>query len=81
MAIGDIDDRGTYLATVRLRSADAPEGWVALPDRVVRFGPSGWLSVAAGVKDDDPVDVYPLYMVLSVDRVRDLPRKATAFQL
>jgi hypothetical protein len=81
MGIGDIDEKGTYTASVRLRSADAPEGWVSLPDRVVRFAPSGWLSVAAGPRDEDPVDVYPLYMILSVDRLRELPRKATAFTL
>ena len=79
MGIGDIDEQSSYLATVRVRASDAPEGWVTLPDRVVRFAPSGWLSVAAGTKDDDAVDLYPLYMVLSVDRVRELPRKATTF--
>jgi hypothetical protein len=81
MGIGEIDDKAIYTASVRLRSADAQEGWVVLPDRVVRFAPSGWLSVAAGPRDEDPIDVYPLYMVLSVDRLRELPRKATAFSL
>ena len=81
MGIGDIDETTAYSATVRLRSADSPDGWVDLPDRVVRFGPAGWLSVAAGSTPEHTVDVYPIYMVLSVDRVRELPRRAAAFSL
>ena len=81
MGISDLDDTSVYAASVRLRSADAPDGWVVLPDRVVRFGPPGWLSVAADRTADAAVDLYPLYMVLSVDNVRDIPRKTAAFSL
>ena len=81
MGISDLDDRTVYVATVRLRSADAPEGWIDLRDRAVRFGPSGWLSVAAERTADATVDLYPLYMVLSVEDVRDVPRRAAAFSL
>ncbi|CCH87674.1 protein of unknown function [Modestobacter italicus] len=63
MDITTVNDRHLYSGTVRLRDPERPGAVVELVDRVVRFGPPGWLTVA------DPggtIALYPTSLVVAV---------------
>jgi hypothetical protein len=72
MDITTVNDRHLYSATVRMRDPDHPSGWVELLDRVVRFGPPGWLTVADGPGRGHTVQLVPTGQVLAVTHLREV---------
>jgi hypothetical protein len=49
-----------------------PTRRVELPERIVRFGPAGWLTVVAGLTQDAEIELYPTGKVLAVTGLREL---------
>jgi hypothetical protein len=72
MDITTLNDRHLYAATVVVIDAEDPTASVELPDRIVRFGPAGWLTVTTGQEDDDPIEMYPFHRVVLVRSLREL---------
>jgi hypothetical protein len=68
--ITTVNDRHLYRATVSLRDPADPVGRIDLPDRVVRFGPRGWLTVATD-PGGDGIELYPTERVLAVSALRE----------
>jgi hypothetical protein len=73
MDITTLNDRHLYRATVTVQDDAEPAGRRQLPDRVVRFGPTGWLTVTIGTADGDRIAMYPLHRVLLVDELAEVP--------
>jgi hypothetical protein len=72
MDITTVNDRHLYSATVRLRDPDRPGGSVELPDRVVRFGPPGWLTVADSAGGRHAIQLVPTDQVLAVTQLGEV---------
>ncbi len=66
MDITTVNDRHLYSGTVRLRDPERPGAVVELVDRVVRFGPPGWLTVADGADPGRTIALYPTTQVVAV---------------
>ena len=73
MDITTLNDRHLYEGSVVLQDPADPSGSVELPDRVVRFGPAGWLTVVAGLDDDAEIALYPVERVMAVTGLREVP--------
>jgi hypothetical protein len=72
MDVTTVNDRHLYQGRVVVRDPQDPSGRVELAERIVRFGPPGWLTVADVLTADADVTLYPTAQVLSVSRLRDL---------
>jgi hypothetical protein len=72
MDVTTVNDRHLYRATVVVRDPQAPTGRVEMPDRIVRFGPTGWLTVVHPPADDEVVALYPITQVLEVSDLREV---------
>lgn len=72
MDVTTVNDRHLYRATVVVRDPREPTGRVTMPDRIVRFGPTGWLTVVHPPPDDDVVALYPITQVLEVSALREV---------
>ena len=72
MDITTVNDRHLYRATVVLRDPHDPTGQVQMPARVVRFGPSGWVTVVHSQGDVDVLALYPIDRVLEVSELREV---------
>jgi hypothetical protein len=66
-----VNDRHLYEGRVVLQDPEDPAGRVELPSRVLRFGPSGWLTVVDTLTEDADVELYPVSRVLSVSALRE----------
>ena len=66
MDITTVNDRHLYSGTVRLRDPERPGAVVELVDRVVRFGPPGWLTIVHGAAGAGVIALYPTDRVLEV---------------
>jgi hypothetical protein len=74
MDITTLNDRHLYQGTVTVLDDAHPAGRLELPNRTVRFGPAGWLTVTSGDGEDDPIEMYPLHRVLLVDGLTEVRR-------
>lgn len=72
MDVTTVNDRHLYRATVVVRDPHEPTGRVTMADRIVRFGPTGWLTVVHPPPDDDVVALYPITQVLEVSALREV---------
>ena len=72
MDVTTVNDRHLYRATVVVRDPHGPTGRVEMPDRIVRFGPAGWLTVIHPPVDDQVVALYPITRVLEVSELREV---------
>ena len=72
MDVTTVNDRHLYRATVVVRDPHEPTGLVSMPDRIVRFGPTGWLTVVHRPADDENVALYPITQVLEVSELREV---------
>ena len=72
MDITTVNDRHLYEGQVVLQDPEDPAGRLRLPRRIVRFGPSGWLTVVDGLGADADVELYPTGRVLCVSHLREL---------
>ncbi len=52
MDITTVNDRHFYQELVVVESPANPSRQIELPRRIVRFGPTGWLTVLAAVTED-----------------------------
>jgi hypothetical protein len=66
MDVTTVNDRHLYRATVVLRDPHDPMGQVEMPERIVRFGPPGWLTVVHGAGQAGVVALYPTERILEV---------------
>jgi hypothetical protein len=73
MDITTLNDRHLYRATVTVQDDAEPAGRHQMRDRVVRFGPTGWLTVTSGTAEGDRIAMYPLHRVLLVDGLTEVP--------
>ncbi len=72
MDVTTVNDRHLYEGRVVLRDPANPADAVELPQRIVRFGPPGWLTVTDRLSDDADVELYPTSRVLSVSELREV---------
>jgi hypothetical protein len=72
MDITTVNDRHLYRGRVVVQDPGDPARAVALPERIVRFGPAGWLTVVAGLTADAEIELYPTGKVLAVTGLREL---------
>jgi hypothetical protein len=72
MDITTVNDRHLYQARVTVRDRVNPGICVDLPERVVRFGPPGWLTVADGVDGEEGIELYPTSEVVAVTSLREV---------
>ena len=72
MDVTTVNDRHLYRATVLVRDPREPMARVEMPDRIVRFGPTGWLTVVHPTADDEVVALYPITQVLEVSELREV---------
>jgi hypothetical protein len=72
MDITTVNDRHLYQGRVVLRDPADPNGQVELRERVVRFGPAGWLTVIDSTGSDVDVELYPTGRVLAVTELREV---------
>ncbi|MCW2536232.1 MAG: hypothetical protein JWQ26_1931 [Modestobacter sp.] len=71
MDITTLNDRHLYRGTVTVQDDAHPSGQLELEHRIVRFGPTGWLTVTTGGGDADRIEMYPLHRVLLVDDLEE----------
>ena len=72
MDITTVNDRHLYQGRVVVQDPADPSRPIELARRVVRFGPSGWLTVMAAGAEDAEIEVYPAGRVLAVTDLREV---------
>jgi len=76
MDITTVNDRHLYQGRVVVQDPADPSRPVEMPHRIVRFGPSGWLTVVASLNEDAEIALYPTGRVLAITDLRELPAPA-----
>lgn len=71
MDITTVNDRHLYQARVVVQDPANPSRQLELPRRIVRFGPTGWLTVMAAVSEDGEIELYPTGRVLAITDLRE----------
>ena len=72
MNVTTVNDRHLYEGRVLVRDPGSPDGRLDLPERVVRFGPPGWLTVVERHPQAVRIEVYPVSEVLAVTELREV---------
>lgn len=75
MDITTVNDRHLYQGRVVVRDPGDPSRAVEMTERIVRFGPAGWLTVMAPVGEDAEIELYPTERVLAVTGLREVGRE------
>ncbi len=78
MDITTVNDRHLYQGRVVVQDPANLSRPLALPRRILRFGPSGWLTVMAGTTEDAEIELYPTSRVLAVTDLREVGRPGHA---
>ena len=73
MDITTVNDRHLYQGRVVVHDPTDPSRHIELLRRIVRFGPSGWLTVVASLEEDAEIELYPAGQVLTVTDLREVP--------
>ena len=71
MDITTVNDRHLYQGRVVVRDPADPSRPMVMPERIVRFGPPGWLTVMAVLGQDAEIELYPTDRVLAVTGLRE----------
>jgi hypothetical protein len=71
MDITTVNDRHLYRGRVVVQDPADPSRQVELLERVVRFGPAGWLTVLTSTADGAAIELYPTGRVLAVTDLRE----------
>lgn len=71
MDITTVNDRHLYQGRVVVEDPANPSCPLELPRRIVRFGPTGWLTVMAAGTGDAEIELYPAGRVLAVTDLRE----------
>ncbi len=72
MDITTVNDRHLYQGRVVVQDPVDPSHRIEMPARIVRFGPTGWLTVVADLTEDAEIELYPTGRVLAVTGLRDI---------
>jgi hypothetical protein len=72
MDITTINDRHLYQARIVVLDPADPSRPIEMPQRIVRFGPAGWLTVVANLAENAEIELYPTGRVLAVTDLREL---------
>ena len=72
MDITTVNDRHLYQGRVVVQDPANPSRPVEMTERIVRFGPSGWLTVMAAASEDAEIELYPAGRVLAVTDLREV---------
>ncbi len=72
MDITTVNDRHLYQARVVVQDPANPSRPMELTDRIVRFGPAGWLTVMAVLGENAEIELYPAEHVLAVTGLREV---------
>jgi hypothetical protein len=72
MDITTINDRHLYQARIVVQDPADPSRPIEMPQRIVRFGPAGWLTVVANLAENAEIELYPTGRVLAVTDLREL---------
>jgi hypothetical protein len=72
MDITTVNDRHLYQGRVVVRDPADPSRSMELTERIVRFGPAGWLTVTAVLGRDAEIELYPTEHVLAVTGLREV---------
>jgi hypothetical protein len=72
MDITTVNDRHLYQGRVVVVDPEDPSRQLELPRRIVRFGPTGWLTVMAAATGDAEIELYPASRVLAVTDLREV---------
>lgn len=73
MDITTVNDRHLYQGRVVVQDPADPARQIELSPRIMRFGPSGWLTVVASLDEDAEIELYPTGRVLAVTDLREVP--------
>ena len=74
MDITTVNDRHLYQGRVVVQDPANPADQIELRGRIVRFGPTGWLTVTAAMTEDAEIELYPVSRVLAVTDLREVGR-------
>ena len=72
MDVTTVNDRHLYQGRVLIRDPSGPDGQRDMAERVVRFGPPGWLTVVDRGADGARITLYPTSQVLSVTELHEV---------
>ena len=72
MDITTVNDRHLYQGRVVVQDPADPSRLIEMPQRIVRFGPAGWLTVVAALTEDAEIELYPAGRVLAVTDLREV---------
>ncbi len=76
MDITTVNDRHLYRGRVVVQDPADPSRPLQLTERIIRFGPAGWLTVVAAVGVDADgraeIELYPTERVLAVTDLREV---------
>ena len=72
MDITTVNDRHLYQGRVVVQDPANPSHPMELTERIVRFGPAGWLTVMAVLGEDAEIELYPAEHVLAVTGLREV---------
>jgi hypothetical protein len=72
MDITTVNDRHLYQGRVVVQDPADPSRQIELSGKIVRFGPTGWLTVMATVTEDAEIELYPAGRVLAVTDLREV---------
>ncbi len=73
MDITTVNDRHLYQGRVVVQDPADPSRQIEMSSRIMRFGPSGWLTVVASPDEDAEIELYPTSRVLAVTDLREVP--------
>ncbi|NEM04424.1 hypothetical protein [Geodermatophilus normandii] len=71
MDITTVNDRHLYRARVVIQDPADQSRRLDLNERIVRFGPAGWLTVTTALTGSAGIEVYPTSHVLAVTDLRE----------
>jgi hypothetical protein len=74
MDITTVNDRHLYRARVVIQDPADQSRQLDLHERIVRFGPAGWLTVTTALTEGAGIEVYPTSHVLAVTDLREAGR-------
>lgn len=74
MDITTVNDRHLYQGRVVIQDPANLSRPMEMANRILRFGPAGWVTVMTTTGDDAEIELYPTDRVLAVTGLREVPR-------
>lgn len=73
MDITTVNDRHLYQGRIVVQDPADPTGRIEMPERIIRLGPAGGLTVVASLAQGAEIELYPTDRVLAVTGLREVP--------